>query len=129
MREVTVLRIDEYLAATTVRKSVRAAGAGAGAPEITVHATLPATEPPWNDQPGMPQSMGIPGQLNRTAQMSSVTLPPAAAIFSLAEPETASTETCSATETSPAPSTLTSSFLRTAPLATRSATVTSPPCG
>ena len=58
---------------------------------------------------------------------SSVTVPPAAAIFSLAEPETASTVTCSATETSPVPSTLTSSFLRTAPLATRSATVTSPP--
>ncbi len=65
----------------------------------------------------------------REAQTSSVTVPPAAVIFSLAEPETASTVTCSATEISPWPSTLTSWFLRTAPLATRSSTVTSPPSG
>lgn len=63
------------------------------------------------------------------AQTSSVTVPPAAVIFSLAEPETASTETCSATEISPCPRTLTRWLLRTAPLATRSATVTSPPSG
>jgi hypothetical protein len=63
------------------------------------------------------------------AQMSSVTLPPAAVIFSLAEPETASTVTCSATEISPWPRTLTRLFLRTAPLATRPSTVTSPPSG
>lgn len=129
MREVTVLRIDEYVAGKNRADTARAAGVRDEARKTTVHPTLPATIPPWNDQPGMPQTMGIPGQLSQRTQMSSVTVPPAAAIFSLAEPETASTVTCSATETSPAPSTLTSSFLRTAPLATRSVTVTSPPCG
>src|SRR5579884_2676791 len=47
-----------------------------------------------------------PGQAGQ-AEASSVTEPPAAAIFSLAEAEAASTRTCSATEISPVPSTLT----------------------
>src|SRR6478752_4188176 len=59
-----------------------------------------------------------------------VTLPPAAAIFSLAEPEAASTVRVSTTPfRSPSPSTLTFWFLRTAPAATSSATPTVPPCG
>ncbi len=62
-------------------------------------------------------------------QASSVAVPPAAVIFSLAEAEYASTETVSATPISPEPSTLTGSPLRTAPLATRSSTVTAPPSG
>src|SRR5690606_16662650 len=55
--------------------------------------------------------------------------PPAATIFCSAEPETLSTDTVSFTSMSPLPRTLTFSFLRTAPLATRSPTVTSPPVG
>ena len=55
--------------------------------------------------------------------------PPAATIFCSAEPETLSTATFSLTAMSPSPRTLTFSFLRTAPLATRSPMVTSPPFG
>ena len=55
--------------------------------------------------------------------------PPAASIFSLAEPEKASAVTCTATVISPVPKTLTNSPPRTAPLATRSSTVTTPPVG
>ena len=58
-----------------------------------------------------------------------LTDPPAATIFCSAEPETLSTVTFSLTAMSPLPRTLTFSFLRTAPLATRSVTVTSPPFG
>src|ERR1700733_4158544 len=60
---------------------------------------------------------------------SSVTVPPAAVIFSRAEAENRWAVTLSATPASPSPSTLTSSPARTAPLATRSSGVTSPPCG
>ena len=55
--------------------------------------------------------------------------PPAPSILSFAEPDQASTWTSSATARSPLPRTLTSWPLRTAPLATRSATVTVPPEG
>lgn len=55
--------------------------------------------------------------------------PPAASIFALADAEYAFTLTLTLTAISPEPRILTTSFLRTAPLATRSATVTSPPCG
>src|SRR5690606_17352515 len=58
-----------------------------------------------------------------------LTEPPAATIFDSAEPETLSTATFSLTAISPVPRTLTFSFLRTTPLATRSLTVTSPPFG
>src|SRR6187402_3475088 len=58
-----------------------------------------------------------------------LTEPPAATIFCSAEPETLSTATFSLTAMSPSPRTLTFSFLRTAPLATRSPMVTSPPFG
>jgi hypothetical protein len=47
--------------------------------------------------PGVQQVIG----LELRNQTSSVTVPPTAVIFSLAEPETASTVTCSATEISP----------------------------
>ncbi len=60
---------------------------------------------------------------------STVAEPPAAMILSLALAENACTVTCSVTPASPVPSTLTGSPLRTAPLATRSSTVTSPPSG
>src|SRR5690348_9197628 len=58
-----------------------------------------------------------------------VTEPPAASILSLAEPENLWTVTLTVTSMSPVPSTLTGRPSRTAPLATRSSTVTSPPCG
>src|SRR5690606_23720187 len=60
---------------------------------------------------------------------SSETEPPAARIFSRAEPERASTATSSLTVISPVPSTLTRWPLRTAPFATRASTVTWPPSG
>ncbi len=60
---------------------------------------------------------------------SSVMLPPAAAIFSLAEAENASALTCTATEMSPLPRILTGSPARTAPAPTRSSTPTEPPWG
>src|SRR5919106_925722 len=60
---------------------------------------------------------------------SSLTEPPAAAIFSFAEPENACALTCRAVEISPVPRTLTGRPARTAPFATRSSTVTSPPFG
>ena len=56
-------------------------------------------------------------------------LPPAAAIFSLAEAEKAWALTCTATEMSPLPSTLTGCPARTAPAATSSSTPTVPPSG
>ena len=55
--------------------------------------------------------------------------PPAASIFSLAAPENLWTVTSTLTSMSPVPSTLTGRPSRTAPLATRSSTVTSPPFG
>src|SRR5699024_9834160 len=58
-----------------------------------------------------------------------VTDPPAAAIFCSAEAENFCAVTSSLTLTSPEPSTLTGWFLRTAPLATSSSTVTVPPSG
>src|SRR5690554_1653426 len=81
------------------------------------------TRPPGNfrvSQPGGPLQ-GHPNDY--------LTEPPAATIFDSAEPETLSTATFSLTAISPVPRTLTFSFLRTAPLATRSLTVTSPPLG
>src|SRR5690606_7323744 len=60
---------------------------------------------------------------------ASETVPPAARIFSLADAETRSTAISSLTVISPLPSTLTGWPLRTAPLATRSSTVTVPPSG
>ena len=60
---------------------------------------------------------------------SSVMLPPAAAIFSLAEAENASALTCTATEMSPLPRILTGCPARTAPAPTRSSTPTEPPWG
>src|SRR5262245_5062584 len=64
-----------------------------------------------------------------SALYSVVVEPPAAAIFCVALPENACTLTWTATEIDPVPSTLTGRPLRTAPLATRSSTVTSPPSG
>ena len=58
-----------------------------------------------------------------------VALPPAASIFSLAEPENLSAVTSSLTSTSPPPSTLTGCFGRTSPLAAMSFAETSPPSG
>src|SRR5918993_456766 len=55
--------------------------------------------------------------------------PPAASIFSLALAEKACAVTFTATPISPVPSTFTSFPPRTAPLVTRSSTVTSPPEG
>ena len=55
--------------------------------------------------------------------------PPALTIFSAACFETLSTLTVRATLSSPSAKTLTFWFLRTAPLATKSVTVTSPPLG
>src|SRR5699024_195741 len=63
------------------------------------------------------------------ADQASVALPPAALIFSAAEPENLSAVMFRATVISPVPRTFTGCFGRTAPLATRSATVTSPPSG
>ena len=63
------------------------------------------------------------------ARQSVVAVPPAAAILSRALAENAWTVTCRATVTSPSPSTLTGAPSRTAPLATRSSTVTAPPSG
>src|ERR687897_1720174 len=60
---------------------------------------------------------------------SSWTEPPAAVILSFAEPENACALTCRAVEISPVPRTLTGRSARTAPFATRSSTVTSPPFG
>src|SRR5690606_5903955 len=73
----------------------------------------------------------VPGRRRHRARgaQASVMLPPAASIFSLAVAENLVAVTFSATETSPVPSTLTGWPLRTAPLATRSSTVTSPPEG
>ena len=64
-----------------------------------------------------------------TRGVALLTEPPAASIFSLAEPENLSAVTLTATVSSPVPSTFTGRPLRTAPLATSSATVTSPPSG
>src|SRR5690606_1144877 len=58
-----------------------------------------------------------------------VTEPPAASILSLAEPETALALRLTLTVISPVLRTFTGAPLRTAPLATRSSTVTSPPSG
>jgi len=58
-----------------------------------------------------------------------LTEPPALAIFSAACFDTLSTLTVRATLRSPSANTLTFSFLRTAPLATKSSIVTSPPLG
>src|SRR5699024_5900496 len=63
------------------------------------------------------------------ADQASVALPPAALIFSAAEPENLSAVMFRATVISPVPRIFTGCFGRTAPLATRSATVTSPPSG
>ncbi len=70
---------------------------------------------------------GVPGPTARAH--SAVVLPPAAAIFSAAEPEKACAFTSTATAMSPEPSTLTGWFFRTAPRATSDSTVTSPPSG
>src|SRR5690606_35037503 len=128
---VTVLRFDKYVTVNCRSECP------CGAPGVIGQRRPPYRRDcrPRNDQPGIPQMWGIPGRdrsshrLVRGVQTSSVTVPPAAVIFSLAEPEPASTGTCSATEISPWPSTLTRLFLRTAPLATSSSTVTSPPSG
>ena len=56
-------------------------------------------------------------------------VPPAAAILSRADAEKACTLTWSATVTPPEPRILTGRPSRTAPLATRSSTLTSPPAG
>src|SRR5690606_8733850 len=65
----------------------------------------------------------------RNAPQSSVTVPPAAVIFSFAEAENACALTCTATEISPLPSTLTGRSGRTAPAATSSSTPIAPPSG
>src|SRR5439155_24023801 len=62
-------------------------------------------------------------------QESSVTVPPACSIFAAAVAENACAVTRRATSISPVPSTLISSPLRAAPLATRFSGVTSPPSG
>ena len=77
---------------------------------------------------GRPLAGGDPSCVHSAGQ-AVVTVPPAASILALADSDAASTVTASATASSPVPSTLTGSPPRTAPLATRSATVTSPPLG
>lgn len=76
-----------------------------------------------------PRALSESGPHMKIATYSSSAVPPAAAIFSLAEPEKACTFTWTATEMSPVPRTLTGRPRRTAPRAARSSAVTSPPSG
>ena len=90
-------------------------------PAVTrgVHAACQPPQIPWDRQ-----------ELEHTAgQDISVADPPAAAIFSRALPLNLCAVTSTFTVSLPLPRIFTRVFLRTAPLATRSAGVTSPPVG